>query len=62
MKNNKNTKMIFGIVGGVVVLGAIVLALVHFWDDIMKLLPCKKAAAEEDEEENDFEEFEDVEE
>lgn len=50
---NKNTKIIFGIVGGVVVLGAIAVALIHFWDDIKKLLPCKKV-------ESDFEEFDDI--
>ena len=52
---NKNTKLVLGIVGGVVVVGAIVVALIHFWDDIKKLLPCKK-------EEEDFEEFDDIEE
>lgn len=55
---NKNTKLVLGIVGGVVVLGAIVVALIHFWDDIKKLIPCKK---EEDDFE-DFDEFDDVEE
>lgn len=41
MKNNA-MKTIFIIVGAVVTVGAIALALVHFWDDIKSLLPCKK--------------------
>ena len=55
---NKHAKVILSIVGGVVVLGTIVVALIHFWDDIKKLLPCKKVA----EEETDFEEFDDIDE
>ena len=38
MKNN-TLKIVLSIVGGVVVIGAIAVALIHFWDDIKKLLP-----------------------
>lgn len=56
MKNsNNNLKLIFSIVGGVVIVAAIVVALVHFWDDIKKLLPSCKCKEELDE-------FEDIEE
>lgn len=48
MKNN-NLKLILGIVGGVVVVGSIVVALIHFWDDLKKLLPCGKCEEELDE-------------
>lgn len=37
---NSTLKLILSIVGGVVVLGAIAVGLIHFWDDIKKLLPC----------------------
>ncbi len=57
MKQNSALKAILAIVGGVVVLGAIVVGLIHFWDDIKKLLPCCK---EEDDEE--LLEFDDIEE
>ncbi len=36
---NSNLKLILGIVGGVVVVSAIVVALIHFWDDLKKLIP-----------------------
>lgn len=56
MKNsNNNLKLICSIVGGVVIVAAIVVALVHFWDDIKKLLPSCKCKEELDE-------FEDIEE
>lgn len=51
MKNNKS-KLILAIIGGVVVLGAITVALIHFWEDIKNLLPSKK--------EEDFEDFEEL--
>lgn len=38
MKNN--LKLILGIIGGVVVVGSIAVAMIHFWDDLKKLLPC----------------------
>lgn len=40
---NKTLKLILAIIGGVVVVGSIAVALIHFWDDIKKLLPgsCK---------------------
>ena len=44
MKNDNSTlKLVLAIVGGVVVLGAIAVGLIHFWDDIKKILPgcCK---------------------
>ena len=37
MKNN--LKLILGIIGGVVVVGSIAVAMIHFWDDLKKLLP-----------------------
>lgn len=57
MKKNSTLKLILAIVGGVVVVGSIAVAMIHFWDDIKKLLPCGKC-----EEAEDFEDFEDVEE
>lgn len=36
---NSNLRLILGIVGGVVVVAAIAVALIHFWDDLKKLLP-----------------------
>lgn len=36
---NSNLKLILGIVGGIVVVSAIVVALVHFWDDLKGLIP-----------------------
>lgn len=51
MKNN-NLRLILGIVGGVVVVAAIAFALIHFWDDLKKLLPGgKKNELDEDFEE-----------
>ena len=41
MKNN-TLRVILTVVGAVVTLGAMVLAIVHFWDDIKSLLPAKK--------------------
>lgn len=38
MKNN--LKLILGIIGGVVVVGSIAVAMIHFLDDLKKLLPC----------------------
>lgn len=54
MKNN-TLKLIFALVGGVVTLAAIAVALIHFWDDIKKLLPCGKCCEE-------IEDFADIEE
>lgn len=52
MKNN-TLRVILTVVGAVVTLGAMVLAIVHFWDDIKSLLPAKK--------DEDFDEdFEDI--
>lgn len=59
MKKNNTVKLICAIVGGVAMLGATVLALVHFWDDIKSLLPCGKCCAGENA--GDFDDFEDVE-
>lgn len=56
MKDNK-TKLILAIIGGVVVVGAITVAIIHFWEDIKALLPGKK-----DKEEEAFEDFEELEE
>lgn len=52
---NSTLKLVFAIVGGVVTLGAIAVALIHFWDDIKKLLPSGKCCTEA------AEEFEDIE-
>lgn len=51
---NKNLKLILSIVGAVVVAGTLVVALIHFWEDLKKLLPGCKCEAEED----DFEDIE----
>lgn len=49
---NSNLRLILGIVGGVVVVAAIAVALIHFWDDLKKLLPGgKKEELDEDFEE-----------
>ena len=37
-----NLGLICSIVGGVVIAAATALALIHFWDDIKRLLPCCK--------------------
>ena len=44
---NSTLKLILAIIGGVVVVGAITVALIHFWDDLKKYLPCccKKSEA-----------------
>ncbi len=47
MKNN-TAKIVCAIVGGVVIVGAMVVALIHFWDDIKKLLPTGKDKDAED--------------
>ncbi len=54
MKKNNTLKIVLAVVGGVVVVGTIVAAVIHFWDDIKKVLPgcCK--------EDEDFEEFEEL--
>ena len=53
MKNN--LKLILGIIGGVVVVGSIAVAMIHFWDDLKKLLPC---FGKRDEGLDDFDEIE----
>ena len=53
---NKTLKMVLSIVGGVVVIGAIAVALIHFWEDIKKLCPaCGKDETEEIEDFADYE-------
>ena len=42
MKKNGSLKLVLAIIGGVVVLGSLVVAVVHFWDDLKKLCPCCK--------------------
>lgn len=44
-----NWGLVCSIVGAVVIAGAAVAALIHFWDDIKKLLPCCNCSAECDE-------------
>lgn len=46
---NSTLRLILGIVGAVVVLGAITAAVIHFWDDIKRLLPIGKSDIELDE-------------
>lgn len=53
MKKNNTLKIVLSVVGAVVVAGAIVAAVIHFWEDIKKILPCCK-------QEEDFEEFEEL--
>lgn len=58
MENKKsNAALIWTIIGIVAAVGAAVFAIIHFWDDIKKLLPGKK---EEDIFE-DLDEFEELE-
>jgi len=40
MKNNSTWKMICAIVGAIVIIGAAVAAIIHFWEDIKAYLPC----------------------
>lgn len=49
MKKNNHLGIICSIVGGVVIAAAVVVALIHFWDDVKKLLPCCKCNEESDE-------------
>lgn len=55
MKKSNHLGIICSIVGGVVIAATVVVALIHFWDDIKKLLPCCKCNEE-------LEEFADIEE
>ena len=48
MKKNSSLKLVLAIIGGVVVVGTMVVALIHFWEDIKKLLPCCKEKDELD--------------
>ena len=45
---NSTLKMILAIVGGVVVLAAAAVAVIHFWDDLKKYLPCRKCNKEQE--------------
>ena len=38
MKKNSTLKLVLAIIGGVVVVGSIAVAMIHFWDDLKKLL------------------------
>ena len=53
---NKTLRIVLAIVGGVVTVGSIVVALIHFWDDIKKLIPCDECCEELDE----IDDFEDI--
>ena len=44
MKNN--LKLILGIIGGVVVVGSIAVAMIHFWDDLVEIVKALVALAE----------------
>ena len=57
MKKNSTLKLVLTIINGVVVVDAMVVALIHFWEDIKKLLPCCKEKDELDE----LDEFDDIE-
>ena len=48
MKNNGTLKLILAIIGGVVVAGAAAVAVIHFWDDLKKYLPCCKCNKEQE--------------
>ncbi len=52
MKKENGLKKILAIIGGLVVLGGAVVAIIHFWEDIKEKLPCCKKSALED-----FEDF-----
>ena len=54
MKKNSPLKIVLIVVGAVVVVGTIAAAVIHFWDDIKKLLPGGKN-------EEDFDEFAELE-
>ena len=60
--SNKTLRLILGIVGAVVVLGAVAAAVVHFWDDIKAKLGCNKCEFEdlEDFVEDEIDELEDL--
>ena len=45
---NITLKLILAIIGGVVVVGAAAVAVLHFWDDLKKYLPCCKCKQEEE--------------
>ncbi len=54
--NNKTLKLVLSIVGGVVVVGAIAVALIHFWEDIKNLCPaCREDKMDEIEDFADYE-------
>lgn len=57
MKKNSSLKLALAIIGGIVVIGAAVAAIIHFWEDIKKFLPCCKC----DEKHEKLEEFDDFE-
>ncbi len=46
---NSTLRLVLSIVGAVVVLGAITAAVIHFWDDLKKLIPGCKDCCELDE-------------
>ena len=48
MKNNSTLKLVLAIMGGVVVAGAAAVAVIHFWDDLKKYLPCCKCNKEQE--------------
>ena len=54
---NKTLKAIVSVVGIVAVVGALAVALVHFWDDLKDLLPCCCKHHTD----SDFDDFEDYE-
>ena len=56
-----NLTMIFTIIGAVVAIGAAVFAVIHFWDDIKKILPGKKKDEELFDDLDEFDEFEELE-
>lgn len=45
---NKLTKAILSVSAAVVALAGVVVLVLHFWEDIQALLPCKKPILEDD--------------
>ncbi len=49
-KESGGLKMVLAVIGAFVVLGGAVVAIIHFWEDIKKKLPCCKDECEDFEE------------
>lgn len=53
-------KLLCTLIGAAVAIGAIVFTVIHFWDNIKSLLPCKAEDDFEDDFEDEAEDFEDA--